>query len=203
MILSPRWWASWGLLLAAPMLLFAVMLASPGKDGMWVQPTFHFWVVSATALAAFLACAVVVGLTESLRESRLLFLGLAFMSIAAIFAVHGLDTPGHIHDVLNPELAVSAWLSIFAAGVFIALSVVDLPESAEDWLRKNGTLVFGAGSIALGAYIGICQTMPGWLSWVPAGDRNVQLASTAVTLGLLAFSAWRYFQAFMFARLLS
>src|SRR4051812_22234732 len=123
MSLTNRWWAFWGVLLAAPMVFFAIMLASPGSDAVWQQPTFHFWVVSGTALAAFIACAAVVAMTESLRETRLLFLGVAFMSIAAIFAVHGLDTPGHIHTKLNPELALSSWLSIFAASVFIALSV--------------------------------------------------------------------------------
>src|SRR5436190_15109110 len=203
MTLSTRWWAFWGLLLAAPMLFFAALLASPGKDALWVQPNFHFWVVSGTALAAFAACAAVVAMTESLRETRLLFLGLAFMSIAAVFAVHGLDTPGHIHDELNPELAVSSWLSIFLAAVFISASVVDLPESAEHWLKEHGTLVFGGVTLLLGAYIGLSQAMPGWLGWLPIDNRNLQLASTAVTLGLLAFCAWRYIQAFMFARLIS
>ena len=138
MTLSARWWAFWGFVLAAPMVFFAAMLASPGKDALWVQPTFHFWVVSGTALAAFIACAVVVALTESLRETRLLFLRLAFMSIAAVFAVHGLDTPGHIHDELNPELAISSWLSIFLAALFISASVIDLPEIAEHWLADLG-----------------------------------------------------------------
>jgi HD-GYP domain-containing protein (c-di-GMP phosphodiesterase class II) len=203
MTLSARWWAFWGLVLAAPMLFFATMLASPGSDSLWVQPTFHFWVVSGTAIAAFVASAVLVGLTQSVRESRLLFLGLAFMSIAAVFAVHGLDTPGHIHDALNPELAVSSWLSIFLAALFISASVIDLPESAEHWLKENGTLIFGAVTLALGLYIGLSQAFPGWLGWLPIDNRNLQLASTAATLGLLGFCAWRYFQAFMFARLIS
>src|SRR5215213_9028384 len=137
MTLSSRWWAFWALLLAAPMVFFATMLASPAKDALWVQPTFHFWVVSGTAIAAFVACVAVVAMTQSLRETRLLFLGLAFMSIAAVFAVHGLDTPGHIHDQLHPELAISSWLSIFLAALFISASVVDLPESAEHWLKQN------------------------------------------------------------------
>jgi HD-GYP domain-containing protein (c-di-GMP phosphodiesterase class II) len=185
------------------MLFFAAMLASPAEDGRWVQPTFHFWVVSATAIAAFVACAAVVAMTKSLRETRLLFLGLAFMSIAAVFAVHGLDTPGHIHDELHPELAISSWLSIFLAALFISASVVDLPASAEDWLKKNGTLVFGSVTLLLGAYIGLSQATPGWLGWLPIDNRNIQLASTAVTFGLLGFCAWRYLQAFRFARLLS
>ena len=73
------------------------------------------------------------------------------MSIAAVFAVHGLDTPGHIHDELNPELAISSWLSIFLAALFISCSVIDLPRSTEDWLKKNGTLVFGSVTLLLGA----------------------------------------------------
>src|SRR3954453_18193431 len=162
MTLSARWWAFWGLVLAAPMVFFAIMLASPGKDALWVQPTFHFWVVSGTAIAAFVACAAVVAMTESLRETRLLFLGLSFMSIAAVFAVHGLDTPGHIHDELNPELALSSWLSIFLPPLFISASVIDLPESAEQWLKENGTLVFGSVTLALGLYIGLSQAFPGW-----------------------------------------
>jgi HD-GYP domain-containing protein (c-di-GMP phosphodiesterase class II) len=203
MTLSARWWAFWGLVLTAPMLFFATMLAMPEWDKTLMVPEFHFWIVSVTALAAFVACAAVIALTTSLRETRLLFLSLAFMSIAAIFAVHGLDTPGHIHDEVNPELVISSWLSIFTASLFIAASVINLPEGYSHWLKRYGLLIFGGVTAALGLYIGLSMTIPGWLGWLPIDNRNVQLGSTAVTLGVLSFSAWRYFQAVMFARLLS
>jgi HD-GYP domain-containing protein (c-di-GMP phosphodiesterase class II) len=50
-------------------------------------------------------------------------------------------------------------------------------------------------------YIGLAFVTPDWLAFMPVDDRRVQLGVTFVTLGLLAFSALRYFQAFLFARL--
>ncbi len=43
--------------------------------------------------------------------------------------------------------------------------------------------------------------MPNWTSFIPTDQRWVQLLSTSVTLSLLGFAAYRYFQAFLFARL--
>jgi HD-GYP domain-containing protein (c-di-GMP phosphodiesterase class II) len=199
--LTARWWATWGTILGAPLALLVVLLLVPA----WDKTTgatldFHFWVVSLTALAAAVACAFVVGLTESLRETRLLFLGLAFLSIASIFAVHGLGTPGHIHDEAYAELAVSSWLSVLAGGFFIALSVIDLPEPVEEWLKRNGAAVFSAVALAAGLYIGLSFVAEGWMGFIPYQERWLQLASSAFVMGLLAFAAWRYFQAFLFAR---
>ena len=58
----------------------------------------------------------------------LVFLGLAFMSIAGVFSVHGLLTPGHIEDEFYPVLSISSWLSVFVGAFFVALSASSLPE---------------------------------------------------------------------------
>src|SRR5262249_54156147 len=119
MNLSLRWWAFWSTVFGAPMVVFMLLLRNPDWDPSLGTNVFHFYIVSATALAAFLACGMIVGVTESLRETRLLFLGLAFMSIAAIFAVHGLSTPGHIHDEAYAGLKISSWLSVFVGAIFV------------------------------------------------------------------------------------
>lgn len=74
----------------------------------------HFWSVGVTAVAAAAACALVVASARSLRETRLLFLALAFISIGGIFSVHGLLTPGIIAQRLYAPLLVSSWFSILA-----------------------------------------------------------------------------------------
>ncbi|MPZ48289.1 MAG: HD domain-containing protein [Dehalococcoidia bacterium] len=201
MSLSLRWWALWIAILGAPLAFFLTMLAVPEWDRSFGTSNFHFYVVSGTALAAAIACAVIVSLTESLRETRLVFLGLAFLSIAAIFAVHGLGTPGHIHEVATAPMRASSWVSVFAGALFCALSVVTLPSGAEDWLKRYGGIVFSFAALALGVYVGLSTAMDEWLNWLPIEDRALQLGMTAVTLSLLAFGAWRYFQAFLFARL--
>src|SRR3990170_3047961 len=136
MSLSAHWWATWVALLGLPLALFAAVMSVPQWDKSFGSMGFHFYVVSGTALAALLACVVVIGLTVSLRETRLLFLGLAFLSIAGIFAVHGLGTPGQIHDHAYAIVPVSSWLSVTAAAIFVALSVLDLPANVEAWLKR-------------------------------------------------------------------
>ena len=102
MALGLRFWLVWGLILGGPLALFCLLLAEPSLDRTFGTFSFHFWVVSGVTLAAAVAYCVTVGLTRSLHETRLVFLGLAFMSIAGIFAAHGLLTPGHIEDETAP-----------------------------------------------------------------------------------------------------
>ncbi len=201
MTLSARFWALWGLLLAAPVVALVLLIENPGLDHRWGTFDFHFWAVSGTTLGSALACALLIGKARSLRETRTIFLGLAFMSIAAIFAVHGLGTPGHLHAEAYAELRISSWLSVLAGAFFVACSAVTLPEHADDWLRRNGGPVFGLVALGLGAYIGLSFAAPDWLAFIPVNDRNLQLGVSAITFALLGFGAWRYFQAFLFARL--
>jgi HD-GYP domain-containing protein (c-di-GMP phosphodiesterase class II) len=183
------------------MALFGVLQAVPAWDARFWDPDAHFYVVSATALAAAVACVMLASLTESLRETRLVFLTLAFLSIAAIFAVHGLATPGHIHESGSAELRLSTWLSVFAGASFVTASVVHLPHAFEEWLHERGAILLGGVTVLLGVYIGLSMSSPNWLDWVPIENRNLQLLATAATLVLLGFAAWRYFQAYLFARL--
>src|SRR5688500_7826726 len=104
MNLSPRWWALWATALGLPFLLLMTFIIIPSWDKTFMARSFHFWSVSGIALAAAVACALILSLTQSLRETRLVFLGLAFLSIAGIFSVHGLATPGHIHPRFYSEL---------------------------------------------------------------------------------------------------
>ena len=152
---------------------------------------------------AAIACIFVIGLTQSFRETRLLFLGLGFLSIASIFAVHGFGTPGHFHSEAYAELSISSWLSVIVGAFFICLSVVPLPEKAEAFVTRRGGYILGGTALLMGVYIGLSFAAENWMSFIPYQNRDLQLAGTAITLALLAFSAVRYFQAFLFARLFS
>ena len=203
MSLGVRWWAVWGTVLGAPLATVALLLLFPQYDRSFGTFSFHFYAVTATTILAAIACVFIIGLTQSFRETRLLFLGLGFLSIASIFAVHGLGTPGHFHSEAHAELRVSSWLSVIAGAFFILLSVVPLPEKAEAFVSRYGSYILGGTAAAMGLYIGMSFASPDWMAFLPYEDRNVQLAGTALTLSLLGFSAIRYFQAFMFARLFS
>jgi HD-GYP domain-containing protein (c-di-GMP phosphodiesterase class II) len=198
--LSLRWWAFWGPLLVAPLIALGLLLANPSWDHPFGTNDFHFYIVSGVTLAAAVAFGVVVGLIQSMKETRLLFLGLAFMCIASVFAVHGLMTPGHIHSVAYAEIGVSSWLSVLMGAIFVALSVATLPPMVEDLVKRYSLPLFGIMAMALGTYIGLAIATPDWLSWLPYQERSVQLGVTVFTMSLLLFSAYRYLQAFLFAR---
>src|SRR5437764_6324369 len=80
--------------LAAPIFALALFNAAPQLDPLWMQFDVHFWVVGGIAVGAAVACAIIVVAAPTLRETRLLFLALAFISIGGIFSIHGLMTPG-------------------------------------------------------------------------------------------------------------
>ena len=187
--------------LAAPMVAFALLRALPQLDPPVMWFTFHFYAVGVTALAAAVACAIIIASARTLRETRLLFLGLAFFSIAGIFAVHGLTTPGFIVDEYYASLAVSAWLSVLAGAAFVAMSVVGLPARVERLIESNGRALVGVAVATVIAYITLSFTVESWLDWAPIGGRSVQLSMGFASTGLLGFAAGRYYQAYVFARL--
>jgi HD-GYP domain-containing protein (c-di-GMP phosphodiesterase class II) len=204
MNLSARWWVSWSLLLGAPLAFVAALLfLVPQYDKPFGSYNFHFYAVSTVTVMAAIACIFVIGLTQSFRETRLLFLGLGFLSIASIFAVHGFGTPGHFHSEAYAELSISSWLSVIVGAFFISLSVVHLPDKADAFVTRHGGYILGGTALLMGIYIGLSFAAENWMSFIPYQNRDLQLAGTAITLALLAFSAIRYFQAFLFARLFS
>ena len=70
-----------------------VPLASAGGGGLLVVPYQHFYIVSAVSMVAAIIAAALAIATVQLGLYRVLFLCLGFMSLCAIFAVHGLTTP--------------------------------------------------------------------------------------------------------------
>ena len=189
------------LALATPMIAFAVSWLVPAWDPMIMAFNAHFYAVGFTALAAAVACAVVIGSAQTLQNTRLLFLGVGFFAVAGIFSVHGLATPGFIADEYYVSVSVSSWLSAALGSTFVALSVAPLPHRVDHAIARSGQYVFIVAAAAIFAYITISMTAEAWLDWVPIQNRNVQLPLGLSSLALVAFASWRYFQAYQFARL--
>ncbi|HYM14856.1 MAG TPA: HD-GYP domain-containing protein [Dehalococcoidia bacterium] len=190
-----------GAALAAPMLALAFFVRDPGADPLWMQMDVHFWVVGVTALAAAVAACVVILSARTLRETRLLFLALAFVCIAGIFSVHGLMTPGYIAHDLYASVPVSGWASIVAGALFIALSATELPQAADRFVRRAGIVIFAWVTVGVGAYLLLSLTVDEWLNWFPLDNRALQYATAFAAMGLIAFAVQRYWQAYQFARL--
>jgi HD-GYP domain-containing protein (c-di-GMP phosphodiesterase class II) len=144
-----------------------VPLAMAGGGPLIVVPYQHFYLVSVVSLLAALVAGALAVTTIQTGQYRVLFLCLGFMSMGAIFAVHGLTTPG----ILVPNLfarfagsavALSAYLSLAVPGVFFAASYAPgmsrlerrLPFWPAGWLVLFVTAALVAyGAIAIKTWI--------------------------------------------------
>lgn len=137
-----------------------VPLAMAHGGALIVVPYQHFYIVSAISLLAAAVAGSLALTTIQIGLYRVLFMCLGFMSMGAIFAVHGLTTPG----ILVPNLfarfagsavAASAYLSLAVPAVFFAAAYAPgmsrlerrLPFWPAGWL----VLFVTVGLVAYGA----------------------------------------------------
>ena len=103
------------LLPALPGAGFLLLRARADWDPMAVAPEADFYIVSTVSLVSVLLAAVASIAALRLASVRVLLLALAFISLAAVFSVHGLSTPGIL--LRGASEAVSADASETSTGV--------------------------------------------------------------------------------------
>ncbi|MFN2465930.1 MAG: hypothetical protein ABR598_06660 [Candidatus Dormibacteria bacterium] len=121
--------------IAAAMVLLALLLAVPSLNVSFEIPIQHIYIVSAVALLAFPVATLLAVSAAQLQHYKLLLLGVGFMCMAVLFAIHGLATPGVIipasqeygpaagsHSVVG----VAGFLSLLVPAIFFALVYLPL-----------------------------------------------------------------------------
>jgi HD-GYP domain-containing protein (c-di-GMP phosphodiesterase class II) len=177
------------------------LLMDPANDPLVMEPTFHFYIVSAACLlSAAISLALVIS-ARSIRETRVLFLALCFFSLALIFSIHGITTPGHLYHHVSAALTRSPYLATLIAGGFAALSVVSIPRITERAALRLPEATFGLIAGVLFLHFGLSLGFPNWLEGFPTTEKWFRDLLSSVTIFLLGFAAWRYFQSYLFARL--
>jgi HD-GYP domain-containing protein (c-di-GMP phosphodiesterase class II) len=143
-----------------------IPLAADRGGPLIVVPYQHFYVVSAVSLIAALVAGLFAVTTIQTGLYRVLFVCLGFMSMGAIFAVHGLTTPGILVPNLFARFAgsavtASAYLSLAVPAVFFAVSYAP----GMGWLERR---------------------LPFW----PAGWLVVFVTAALVAYGVIAIKTW-------------
>jgi HD-GYP domain-containing protein (c-di-GMP phosphodiesterase class II) len=172
-------------------------------------PYQHFYIVSTISLLAAGVAAALALTTIQIGLYRVLFICLGFLSMGAIFAVHGLTTPGILVPSLFKQfagsaVAISAYLSLAVPAVFFAASYAPgmswverrLPFWPAGWL-----VLFTAVGLAVYGAVAILNT---WL--LAKSVLSVPPYSTALAIGsiiLFFFAAVRQARLYRIARLSS
>jgi HD-GYP domain-containing protein (c-di-GMP phosphodiesterase class II) len=130
------------------------VLAAFGHEHMHLTSRFHFWAVTASALAATLASLALTVVGVRRRDARTTLVGVAFSAMAALLLVHGLASPGVlIEDYEYGLAAVSGAMTLPVGAAVLMLSALPAfrgPRRIGWLLVLQGTLL--AAIAGFGAY---------------------------------------------------
>ena len=113
----------WVIALTASTIAGFLLLSNAELDAQFslATPRGHFYIVSPVALISVIVGIGAVFAAHRTAKLRVLLLALSFLSMATIFAVHGLATPGFILDARAFGVTgFSSRLALLVASVFTA-----------------------------------------------------------------------------------
>lgn len=196
----------WGTLVIVPGVVLALLLANPSINIAPNAPLPHFFITSLGAGAAFVVSLFLGRAAIQVREPRVLFFALAFMSMGGFFSLHGLSTP----QVLLPKSdadpngtlsGLMAYGSLFTGAVFLALSTVELPFKAKRWFQAHATGIIVGATVVLLLLVAISLPLHKVFDRLPSRSSPRTYAIASMTLLLLLFALYRHVDAYLMARL--
>src|SRR3972149_11643646 len=170
----------------------------PSYDVLLALPAHHFYIVSATALVA-LGISIVVGII-GLRQRNLqvIYVALAFISLAAFFSAHGLATPGFLIDQ-NQVVGVAAQLSVLTMSFWLLVSSLRSDNRFSAWLsNRPGILLAGWTAIIMSAGI-LALNDPNLAGLLPINQAPLRYVSGGFTLAMASISGYRYWQSYRYS----
>jgi class 3 adenylate cyclase len=143
-----------------PTAVLTWFLGDPARNQPIVIRLEHFVITSNVSIVAALVAFLVARAALGVGHYRALLIALGFGCMAAIFAVHGLATPGVLEqgDREAPAqlvLGVSAELALAVAAVFFAVRYTRLAGWLERRLRPGVLIAAVAASLGLYAVVGL------------------------------------------------
>lgn len=149
----------------APTAILSWLLANPPLNRLLEVPVEHFVLTTNVSVVAVGAGALVARAALQVRHFGMLLLALGFITMAGIFSVHGLSTPGVLQrGVLFVDaglvVGVSAQLSLLVPAMFFALRYTPLVERIERRIAPGPLL--GATLVALAIYAVLGLAVPAW-----------------------------------------
>jgi len=131
-------WLAPGLLIGISMGVFFMIdgLSHP-QHARLEHPVGHFYIVSIVSLLALLVSVSVGVAGIRLRNVNILFLSVGYITLAGLFMLHGLSTPGFILDEGNALPALSGRLSVIIASIWVFLSALPTDQAFVRWLSRT------------------------------------------------------------------
>jgi len=184
---------------AVPMVLLLQLKLHAAHDAVYATPQGHFYVVSGAAFLAAVAALIVGVAGVRLRHIHVTFLSMAFTSLALVFMLHGLGTPGFILP-LTPVPAIAAQFSILLTAGWLYLSSCPTDHVLVRLLSRWQRWLVPAWAALLTAAGAMLMLSPGLVRFVPINSSPLKWIATALVLVLAGLAARHYWVAYRYAR---
>ncbi|MFC4811136.1 HD-GYP domain-containing protein [Paenibacillus sp. GCM10023250] len=190
-----------GPILAAvlPVVLFEWFRSDAAADVVLQAPQGHFYFVTAvSALATVVAIAVGIA-GHRLRNIKVGFMSLGYLSLAGIFLLHGLTTPGFVIHTGNLP-AMFAQLSILLTSLWLCLSAVSSDHRFIRRLSRWRKWLIPGWLLLLGGLVAFTLRMPQDMTLIPlGGDGPYKWAAVTMTCAACLWTMYRYWQSYRHA----
>ncbi len=187
--------ALWVLL---PLIFYIYLRLTPSQDILLALPVHHFYIVSITSLIA-LALSIIVGLV-GLRQRNLqvIYVSLAFISLAAFFSTHGLSTPGFILDA-NQVVGVAAQLSVFTMSFWLLISALPTESRVSAWFAKRANILLPLWIPAIVILGFLALRNPALANFIPVTQAPLRYFVGGLTLIMSSWAGYRYWQSYRYS----
>lgn len=202
------------LVLAPPIVVFAILQAHPHLNHSLVLPVQHFFVVTNVALLAAGVALLLARAALRVDQHRVLLIAIGFMSLAGLFAVHAIATPGVLGTGAAPDygsygaysyggtvIGLSAYLSLFIPSLFFAAAYSRLVDRFKPHRRVADVAVIVGVAGLLIAYAALAVWNPKALTDLPLSQDTNAYYLAAVSMTLFVFAASRQMETYAKTRL--
>jgi class 3 adenylate cyclase len=155
--------------IVSPLAVLGWLLATPDVNQPVASPVEHFVITTNVSVVTLLVAVLTARAALQLRHYPTLLIALGFMTMAGIFAVHGLSTPGILQrgdraPDANLVVGVSAQLALLVSSLFFAVRYTPLVGWLDRHVRPRTLLA--AVLAALGLYAIVALVFPAWFGGI-------------------------------------
>jgi putative nucleotidyltransferase with HDIG domain len=182
-----------------PYLIFEAFHLGLFRDSLFKLPSGHFYIVSLVSILASII-AIAVGISgRRIRNIKISFLSLSFLSLGLMFSIHGLSTP---HFILGQTHlpGIAAQLSMILATFWIWLSSLPSDNPIVEFFAKKQRFLLPIWTVALCAVCIIGMMNPSIVHFIPLNAKPLNIILTLVTLLLNSVTIYRYYQSYRFTQ---
>lgn len=181
-----------------PYLLFEYLRRS-SLDIQLIIPSGHFYIVSFVALLA-LIIAIAVGIAGmKLRNIQVIILSLSFVSLAGMFAVHGLSTPNFLIQATGLPV-VAAPLSVILASIWLWLSSLPSDHAWIQFFSRYKKAILPVWSVLLGLTGALLMIFPRLIDFIPLNVNPFNWTFAGIVIMLNGITMYRYYTAYLHFR---